>query len=108
MTGALFQVHRPLPTGSGELQVSILGTGFPKASLLLCILYWITGWPTLCLTRDMATLAFKVSRKSGAYIKPALLPANHSAQSHFGLVDGVVVGFFALCIGGLIFLLVQL
>jgi hypothetical protein len=56
----------------------------------------------------MATLGFKVSRKSGEYVKPSLLPANHSAQSHFGLVDGVVVGFFALCVGGLIFLLLQL
>jgi hypothetical protein len=64
--------------------------------------------PALCLTGGMATLAFKVSRKSGAYVKPSLLPANHTAQSHFGLVDGVIVGFFALCVGGLIFLLVQL
>lgn len=56
----------------------------------------------------MATLAFKVSRKSGEYVKPSLLPANHSAQSHFGLVDGAIVGFFGLCIGGLIFLLLQL
>jgi hypothetical protein len=56
----------------------------------------------------MATLTFKVSRKSGEYVKPSLLPVNHSAQPHFGVLDGVMVGFFALCIGGLIFLLVQL
>ena len=56
----------------------------------------------------MATLAFKVSRKSGEYVRPSLLPANHSAQPHFGLADGVIIGFFALCVSGLIFLLLQL
>jgi hypothetical protein len=54
------------------------------------------------------TLTFKVSRKSGDYVKPLLLPANHSAQSHFGKVDLAIIGFFALCVAGLIFLLLQL
>ena len=53
----------------------------------------------------MSTLTFKVSRKNGEYVKPSLLPANHSAQSRFGLVDGVIVGFFAVCVCGLIYLL---
>jgi len=56
----------------------------------------------------MSTLTFKVSRKNGEYVKPSLLPANHSAQSHFGLLDVAIVGFFALCVGGLIFLLLQI
>ena len=56
----------------------------------------------------MSALTFKVTRKSGEYVKPALLPANHSAQSHFGLADGIVVGFFVACVGSLIFLLVQI
>jgi hypothetical protein len=56
----------------------------------------------------MSTLAFKVSGKSGDYVKPSLLPANHSKQSHFGLVDGIIVGFFLVCAGGLIFLLLQM
>lgn len=55
----------------------------------------------------MSTLAFKVNRKSGEYVRPSLLPANHSAQSHFGLFDLTIIGFFALCVGGLIFLLLQ-
>jgi hypothetical protein len=55
----------------------------------------------------MNTLTFKVSRKSGEYVKPGLLPQNHSAQAHFGVMDGVVVGFFALCVTGLILLLLQ-
>lgn len=56
----------------------------------------------------MSTLAFKVSRKNGEYVKPSLIPANHSAQSHFGMVDGLIVGFFLVCIGGLVFLLLKL
>ena len=65
-------------------------------------------WPGVCLTERMSTLAFKVSRKSGEYVKPSLLPANHSAQPHFGLLDMAIVGFFALCVGGLVFLLLHI
>jgi hypothetical protein len=56
----------------------------------------------------MSALTFKVSRKSGEYVKPSLLPANHSKQSHFGLVDGIIVAFFLTCAAGLIFLLLNL
>lgn len=56
----------------------------------------------------MSTLAFKVSRKNGEYVKPGLLPANHSEQSHFGMLDGAIVGFFLACIGGLVFLLLKI
>ena len=64
-------------------------------------------WPVVCLKTSMSTLTFKVSRKSGEYVKPSLLPANHSAQSRFGLLDGVIVGFFAMCVSGLIYLLLH-
>lgn len=56
----------------------------------------------------MSALTFKVKRKSGDYVKAGLLPANHSEQSHFGALDGAVIGFFAVCVGGLIYLLLQI
>lgn len=56
----------------------------------------------------MSTLTFKVGRKSGEYVKPGLLPANHSEQPHFGALDGAIIGFFAVCVGGLIYLLLQI
>lgn len=55
----------------------------------------------------MSTMTFKVNRKSGEYVKPSLIPANHSAQSRFGALDAAIIGFFALCVGGLVFLLLQ-
>jgi hypothetical protein len=66
------------------------------------------AWRGLCSNSGMSTLAFKVSRKNGEYVKPALIPANHSEQSHFGMVDGVIVGFFLVCISGLVVLLLRL
>ena len=65
-------------------------------------------WPVVCLTAGMSTLTFKVNRKSGEYVRPSLLPANHSAQSRFGLLDGIIVSFFAVCVGGLVYLLTQI
>ena len=56
----------------------------------------------------MSTLTFKVSGKSGEYVRSSLLPANHSAQSRFGLLDGIIVSFFAVCVGGLVYLLTQI
>jgi hypothetical protein len=55
----------------------------------------------------MSALGFKVSRKSGEYVKPSLIPS-HSKQSHFGLLDGFVIAFFLACAGGLIYLLLQM
>jgi hypothetical protein len=37
-----------------------------------------------------------------------LIPANHSEQSHFGMLDSVIVGFFLACISGLVVLLLRL
>jgi hypothetical protein len=56
----------------------------------------------------MISITFRVPRKNGAYIRPAVVPANHSEESRFGLLDGAIVGFFLLCTGGLIVLLLQL
>ena len=59
----------------------------------------------MCLFTGMSTLTFKVNQKSGEYVKPTLIPTNHSEQSHFGLLDGVIVGFFLICAAGLVYLL---
>jgi hypothetical protein len=53
----------------------------------------------------MSAIVYRVSRKSGDYVKATVVPSNHSEQSHFGLVDGVVVGFLLLCACGLVCLL---
>jgi len=55
----------------------------------------------------MSALAFKVSRKSGEYVKPTLAPT-HSKQTRFGLVDAGITGFLLLCASGLIYLLLHL
>lgn len=56
----------------------------------------------------MSTLVFKVNEKSGEYVKLALIPANHSEQSRFGLLDSAIAGFLILCVSGLIYLLLQI
>ena len=55
----------------------------------------------------MSALAFKVSRKSGEYVKPSLVPS-HSKQTHFGVLDGAVVSFFLACAAGLVYLLLKM
>ena len=54
----------------------------------------------------MSAIVYKVNRKNGDYIKAAVIPSNHSEESHFGLVDGVIAGFLLLCACGLVSLLV--
>jgi len=54
----------------------------------------------------MSAIVYKVNRKNGDYVKAAVVPANHSEESHFGLVEGVIVGFLLLCVCGLVCLLV--
>lgn len=56
----------------------------------------------------MISITFKVPRKSGAYVRATVVPSNHSEESRFGVIDGVIVGFFLLCTCGLIFLLLQM
>ena len=53
----------------------------------------------------MSALAFKVTKKDGAYVKPTLVPANHSEQSRFGALDGAIIAFFLLCVAGLVCML---
>ena len=55
----------------------------------------------------MSAIAFRVSRKSGEYIKPTIA-SSHSKQAHFGALDAVVIAFFLACAGGLIYLLLQM
>lgn len=65
-------------------------------------------WPGPCYLAAMSTLTFKVNRKSGTYVKPSLVPANHSAQTRFGAADAVISAFFLACVAGLIYLLLQI
>jgi hypothetical protein len=53
----------------------------------------------------MGAIIYKVTRKSGDYVKSAIVPSNRSEESHFGLVDGVIAGFLLLCACGLVCLL---
>lgn len=55
----------------------------------------------------MSTLAFKVNQKSGEYVKPTLIPANHSEQSRFCLLASAIVGGL-VCVSGLIYLLLHI
>jgi hypothetical protein len=56
----------------------------------------------------MSAITFRVTRKSGDYVKATLVPANHSEEPRFGLLDGGIVAFFLTCAGALIYLLLQL
>jgi hypothetical protein len=49
----------------------------------------------------MTRIAYNVSRKSNVF-NTVLVPANHSKEAQFGLIDGAVIVFFLLCIGGFI------
>jgi hypothetical protein len=53
----------------------------------------------------MNQIASNVGRKSHGF-NPAFVPANHSKEAHFGLVDGAVIVFFLLCFAGFICFLV--
>jgi hypothetical protein len=53
----------------------------------------------------VSAIVYKVNRKSGEYVKAAVVPANHSEEAHFGLADGVILGFLLFCAGGLVCLL---
>ena len=53
----------------------------------------------------MSAIVYKVNRRSGEYVRGAVVPSNHSEEAHFGVADGVIVGFLLLCAGGLVCLL---
>jgi hypothetical protein len=63
------------------------------------------SWPGVCCLEGMSAIVYKVSRKSGDYVKTAVVPANHSEESRFGLIDGAIIGVLLLCAGGLACLL---
>ena len=53
----------------------------------------------------MSAITYRVNRKSGDYIKGAVIPSNHSERAHFGWAEGVIVGFLLLCACGVVCLL---
>jgi hypothetical protein len=53
----------------------------------------------------MGTMVFKVNRKSGDYVRGIVIPANHSEEAHFSLVDGLMIGFLLLCAASVVCLL---
>jgi len=53
----------------------------------------------------MSALSFKVTRKSGAYIKPSIVPASQREESRFSPLDGAIIAFFLLCVASLVRLL---
>lgn len=53
----------------------------------------------------MSAITFKVRRKNGDYVKATVVPANHSEEPRFGLLDTAIITFFLLCVSGLIYLL---
>ena len=63
--------------------------------------------PWFAQTRGMSALAFKVTKKDGAYVKPSLVPADHSGKRGFGALDGAILAFFLLCVAGLVCLLLM-
>ncbi len=63
--------------------------------------------PPFAQMSGMSAIVFKVNRKSGDYIKAAMVPSNHTEEAHFGLLDGTILMFFLLCASGLIFLLLH-
>jgi hypothetical protein len=54
----------------------------------------------------MSAIMYRVNRKSGDYIRAAVVPSNRSGQPHFSRAEGVIVGFLLLCACGVICLLV--
>ena len=54
----------------------------------------------------MSAIVYKVNRKSGDYVKAAVVPSNPSDQPHFSRAEGAIVGFLLLCACGVICLLV--
>lgn len=51
------------------------------------------------------SIAFKVRRGSGDYVRASVVPANHADEPHFGLFDASVLVAALLVTGGLIYLL---
>ena len=52
----------------------------------------------------MNTIAFKAGGNTGDYVKATVVPSNHSDEAHFGLLDGIIVAFFLICVVGLVYM----
>ena len=49
----------------------------------------------------MTRIAYNLSRKSQV-LNTVFIPANHSKEAQFGLIDGAIIVFFLLCVAGFI------
>ena len=54
---------------------------------------------------SMSAIVYRVNRKNGAFVKAGIVPANHSEEARFGVLDGVIAGALLLCAAGLVCLL---
>ena len=54
----------------------------------------------------MSEISYTVRGKNGDFVKTTVVPANHSAEPHFGALDVAVLSFVGLCLlGGVALLL---
>ena len=50
----------------------------------------------------MSEISYTVRGKNGDYVATSVVPANHSEEPHFGVLDLALLGFVGLCLlGGL-------
>ncbi len=64
--------------------------------------------PAYASFAPMSAIVYRVNRKNGDYVKAAVIPANHSQEAHFGVIDGIIVGALLLCTLGLVGLVLLL
>ncbi len=77
----------------------------PIRVIFLSILPPAAGGPADARFPGVTRIAYNVSGKSHVF-NTALVPANHSQEARFGLIDGAVIVFFLLCVAGFICFLV--
>jgi hypothetical protein len=53
------------------------------------------------------SIAFRVNRRSGDYIKATVVPSSRGNAAHFGFFDSAVVVTFLAAASGLIYLLAR-
>jgi endonuclease V-like protein UPF0215 family len=52
----------------------------------------------------MNSIAFKAGGNTGDYVKATVVAENHSDEAHFGLLDGIILAFFLICVVGLVYM----
>lgn len=57
--------------------------------------------------KGMSAITFVVHKKNGDQIKAVVVPCNRSEEARFGLAEVLIIGFFLVAVGGLVWLLVQ-